>query len=40
MDIPGIGAGDGVDTDKKIISVSHMLTLNKQTLPDLLKLGI
>ncbi|MGI4801376.1 MAG: substrate-binding domain-containing protein [Janthinobacterium lividum] len=39
MDIPGIGKAM-VDPDKKIISVSRMLTLNKQTLPDLLKLGI
>ena len=39
MDIPGIGPAT-VDADKKIISVSRMLTLNKETMPDLLKLGI
>ena len=39
IDIPGIGAAT-VDPDKKIISVSRMLTLNKATLPDLLKLGV
>ena len=39
MDIPGIGTAR-VDDERKIISVSRMLTLNKQTLPDLLKLGI
>ena len=38
-EIPGIGAAK-VDADKKIISVSRMLVLNKQTLPGLLKLGI
>jgi len=39
MDIPGIGPAR-VDDDSKVISVSRMLTLNKKTLPDLLKLGI
>lgn len=39
MDIPGIGKAT-VDPDKKIISVSRMLTLNKETLPELTKLGI
>jgi simple sugar transport system substrate-binding protein len=39
MDIPGIGPAR-VDTDKQIISVSRMLVLNKQTLPELAKLGI
>lgn len=39
MDIPGIGEA-AVDPDRRIISVSRMLTLNKETLPDLLKLGV
>ncbi len=39
MDIPGIGPAK-VDADKRIISVSRMLVLNKQTLPELSKLGI
>lgn len=39
MDIPGIGKA-AVDPEKRIISVSRMLTLNKDTMPDLLKLGI
>ena len=39
MDIPGIGPAT-VDADKRIISVSRMLILNKETMPDLLKLGI
>lgn len=39
MDVPGIGKAV-VDPDKKIISVSRMLTLNKETMSDLLKLGI
>ncbi len=39
MDIPGIGKAN-VDPDKRIISVSRMLVLNKSTLPELLKLGI
>jgi len=39
MDIPGIGKAT-VDADKKIISVSRMLVLNKETLPELEKLGI
>ena len=39
MDIPGIGPAT-VDAEKRIISVSRMLTLNKETMPDLLKLGI
>ena len=39
MDIPGIGPAT-VDADKRIISVSRMLVLNKETMPELLKLGI
>lgn len=39
MTIPGIGEAR-VDDANRIISVSRMLTLNKETLPDLLKLGI
>ena len=39
MDIPGIGKAN-VDHDKKIISVERMLVLNKETLPELAKLGI
>ena len=39
MTIPGIGEAK-VDDASRIISVSRMLTLNKETLPDLLKLGI
>ena len=39
MDIPGIGIAL-VDHDKKIISVERMLVLNKDTLADLVKLGI
>lgn len=39
MDIPGIGKAT-VDSDKRIISVERMLVLNKETMPDLLKLGI
>lgn len=39
MDIPGIGKAN-VDHDRKIISVERMLVLNKDTLPDLVKLGI
>ena len=39
MEIPGIGKAN-VDNDKKIISVERMLVLNKDTLPNLLKLGI
>lgn len=39
MDIPGIGTAT-VDPDRKIISVSRMKVLSKQTLPELLKLGI
>ena len=39
MDIPGIGPAT-VDPDKRIISVSRMLVLNKETMPDLLKLGV
>jgi simple sugar transport system substrate-binding protein len=39
MEIPGIGKAN-VDPDKKIISVERMLVLNKETLPELIKLGI
>lgn len=39
MEIPGIGKAT-VDADRKIISVERMLVLNKETMPDLLKLGI
>lgn len=39
MDIPGIGKAI-VDSEKKIISVERMLVLNKETMPELLKLGI
>ncbi len=39
MEIPGIGKAT-IDANKKIISVSRMLTLNKETLPELEKLGI
>ncbi len=39
MDIPGIGTATVSDADK-IISVSRMLVLNKQTLPDMVKLGV
>ena len=39
MQIPGIGKAN-VDADKKIISVDRMLVLNKETLPELIKLGI
>ena len=39
MDIPGIGKAN-VDHDNKIISVDRMLVLNKDTLAELLKLGI
>lgn len=39
MDIPGIGKAR-VNHDSKIISVERMLRLNKETLPDLLKMGI
>ena len=39
MEIPGIGKAN-VDNEKKIISVERMLVLNKDTLADLVKLGI
>ena len=39
MTIPGIGPAT-VLPDQKIISVSRMLVLNKQTLPDMMKLGV
>ena len=39
MDIPGIGKAN-VDHDNKIISVDRMLVLNKDTLAELLKMGI
>lgn len=39
MDIPGIGKAQ-VDPDKKIISVSRMLVLNKGNLAEMVKLGV
>ncbi|MBE7213212.1 MAG: substrate-binding domain-containing protein, partial [Gluconacetobacter diazotrophicus] len=39
MDIPGIGEAT-VSPENKLISVSRMLTLNKQTLPEMIKLGV
>ena len=39
MTIPGIGVAT-VSTPDKLISVSRMLVLNKQTLPEMMKLGV
>ena len=39
MTIPGIGVATVSSTDK-LISVSRMLVLNKQTMPEMMKLGV
>lgn len=39
MNIPGIGAAT-VSPENRLISVSRMLVLNKQTLPEMMKLGV